>query len=232
MSTVLWAAGNWKLPRGPCNERARGKLVLRSIWTTWGLMSQQWQRAYTVRPVVNKTQSLPYFVAIQTKLLFSGCTELSSFPQEHVCAAHLKPLEEVPKQRNEPSHLGSRAGFPENYAECITKLERLKYTWWEGFHLFLSRDSRESVIQKGSWFGDGRFALWSMGWAHFYATVQIRGNDLLHFLLPCYFRPSSQCQPSKFWIEYLLEADPLVSSTKLWFMWAYAAIFWSNTISF
>ena len=112
MSTVLWAAGNWKLPRGPCNERARGKLVLRSIWTTWGLMSQQWQRAYTVRPVVNKTQSLPYFVAIQTKLLFSGCTELSSFPQEHVCAAHLKPLEEVPKQRNEPSHLGSRAWFP------------------------------------------------------------------------------------------------------------------------
>ena len=44
--------------------------------------------------------------------------------------------------------------------------------------------------------------------------------------------PHTQCQPSKFWIEYLLEAGPLVSSAKLWFMWAYAAIFWSNSISF
>lgn len=78
------------------------------------------------------------------------------------------------EERTLPSRICSRAGFPENYIECITKLERLKYTWWEGFHLFLSRDLRESVSQKGSWFGDGRFALWSMGWAHFYATVEIR----------------------------------------------------------
>lgn len=196
--------GKLEAPTRPMQRKGSWEAGFEIHLDNWGLMSQQWQRAYTVRPIVHKTQSLPYFVAIQTKLLFSGCTELSSFPQEHVCAAHLKPLEEVPKQRNEPSNLWSRAGFPENYIEFITKLERLKYTWWEGFHLFLSRDSREPVSQKGSWFGDGRFALWSMGWAHFYATVAIRENDLLHFLLPCYFRPSSHPMPTQQVLNWVL----------------------------
>ena len=191
MSTVLWAAGNWKLPRGPCNDRARGKLVLRSIWTTWGLMSQEWQLAYTVGPVVHKTQSLPYFVAIQTYSLADAQSSLLFLRSMFVQPIWNHWRRCWSRGTNPPIYIESRtAVFIQNHTECITKLVERWST--HGGRAFISS---WAATRQSQWFksvaGLGTVGLLCGAWDRpinfysLYATVEIPGNDLLHFLLPC-----------------------------------------------